>query len=114
MMHFPLLLLFQATDADEPNSRNSEVTYRLVDTFPPNVHSKFSVGQKTAEISLNSPLDYEKIKSIILHIVASDDGNPKLTATTTVTIAVIDRNDEEPIFNPSQYSASVAENSTIG
>ena len=66
-------------------------------------------------ISLKSALDYETTPTVKLHIKASDKGLPKVnTVSTTVTIQVVDLDDERPIFISSNYTASILENSVVG
>ena len=49
-----------------------------------------------------------------MRVIAFDGGVPSLTATATLTISLVDVNDNTPIFSPSTYTWSVAENSAIG
>ena len=66
-------------------------------------------------ISIKSALDYETTPTVKLNIKASDKGLPKAnTNSTTVTIQVVDLDDERPIFISSNYTASILENSIVG
>ena len=110
-----IFLLSQATDDDEPNQPNSEVMYTLQKTnLPKKWKDYFKVDSSSGEITLTNPLDYEQVKDIILTINASDKGLTPKSNTTTVTIIVIDRNDEYPKFTQQTYAASLRENETIG
>ncbi|XP_043925560.1 protocadherin beta-15-like [Protopterus annectens] len=67
-------------------------------------------GNKYAELVLVKQLDYEKIDTIILHLIARDGGNPQRTGTTEVHITVLDANDNYPVFNQTVYRIRLAEN----
>lgn len=43
-------------------------------------------------------------------MAATDNGTPSETATTRVTVAVLDANDNDPIFSQDAYEFSVEEN----
>ena len=88
--------------------------YTLQKTSLPKWKDYFKVDSSSGEITLTNPLDYEQVKDIILTINASDKGLTPKSNTTTVTIIVIDRNDEYPKFTQQSYAASLRENETIG
>ena len=61
------------------------------------------------------PLDRETNASIMVTIVARDQGDPPLNATTNVLVNVIDVNDNPPQFlNSLPSNFSIRENSTVG
>ena len=43
-------------------------------------------------------------------VVASDNGNPRLSSSVTVRITVQDINDNEPVFEKTFYNISLKEN----
>lgn len=47
-------------------------------------------------------------------MLATDGGTPAKTATASVIITVQDINDNDPIFSPKQYDATVAEDDPPG
>lgn len=59
-------------------------------------------------------IDYETIKEIVLTATVTDTGIPQLTSTAQLLIDVINTNDNEPIFNLSEYQMKVLENSSKG
>lgn len=59
-------------------------------------------------------IDYETIKEIALTATVTDTGIPQLTSTAQLLIDVINTNDNEPIFNLSEYQMKVLENSPKG
>ena len=55
---------------------------------------------------------YEYLSTMMLHIIASDRGNPALSSTTSVYISV--HNDPPPVFRPEHYAFSIYENQMPG
>ncbi|CAH0392596.1 unnamed protein product [Bemisia tabaci] len=92
----------KATDADE--GQNAVVYYSLPDDIP------FSIQEEDGVITTTEPLDYEK-QQVYRFVVTARDGapDPRL-ATATVTVSVLDVEDEEPIFHLTTYEAKVPEN----
>ena len=46
-------------------------------------------------------------------VTAKDQGSPRLTSTTTLTIHVLDTNDQAPQFSQSEYRVNILEKSPI-
>ena len=59
-------------------------------------------------------IDYFFQDKYVLVVVANDNGNPKLTATATLTIQLEDVNDEVPVFTNSTYTFTMRENRPAG
>lgn len=59
-------------------------------------------------------MDYEIKTQHILTLLALDDGIPVLSSSQTLTITVLDVNDEAPVFQQKLYEASVKENQNPG
>ena len=76
--------------------------------------SFFNIDSSNGEISLNKPLDYEKVKHVTLTIQASDGAKPFNKNSTTVNIIVIDKNDEKPTFEKENYTSILKEDIKIG
>ena len=49
-------------------------------------------------VTVKKPLDYETSKTAKFMVTASDNGHPQLTSTATINVAVVNINDETPIF----------------
>lgn len=91
-----------ATDADE--GINAQVSYSIPSNLP------FSIDSDSGEITTTRPLDYEEQKSYQFVVTAKDGAPDARLATATVTIQVLDIEDELPIFNRPEYEATVPEN----
>ncbi|XP_075160515.1 cadherin 74A [Haematobia irritans] len=86
----------------------------ICDTF--DVQSeKISDGNYTARIILKKPLDFESRPNYIMTISASDGAfENRLSSDATVSITVLDTQDQAPVFTNAPYSATVDENTPAG
>ncbi|XP_046585956.1 cadherin-99C isoform X1 [Neodiprion lecontei] len=91
-----------ASDADE--GINAEVTYFAPDDIP------FTVDPETGDVLTKIALDYEQNHEYKFVVTARDGAPDPRLATATVTVRVIDVEDEVPIFHQSSYEARVKEN----
>ncbi|MEQ2186943.1 hypothetical protein GOODEAATRI_034041, partial [Goodea atripinnis] len=105
---FPLK---RAHDADV--EKNSVNTYKLSQNeyFSLNIHKGQSM---TVELILEKVLDREKQSLIQLTLTAIDGGTPVKSGSMTITINVLDVNDNPPVFSQTLYKISVYENVKIG
>uniref|UniRef100_A0A3Q2ZHZ4 Cadherin domain-containing protein n=1 Tax=Hippocampus comes TaxID=109280 RepID=A0A3Q2ZHZ4_HIPCM len=71
-------------------------------------------GSKYVEMVLQKPLDREQRDRLSFKLIAVDGGTPQRSSTVNIEINVLDANDNRPIFNQSEYKASVVENTTKG
>jgi protocadherin delta 1 len=108
-----------AHDADSP-----AFGVQRVDLFPVEARSTFALLRRRSptvtssssqlQLVLTEALDRELVSQYHLTIVATDGGQPPLSATCSVVVVVSDVNDNDPIFQQSLYSADVSENATQG
>ncbi|XP_034940694.1 cadherin-99C [Chelonus insularis] len=91
-----------AEDADE--GINAEVTYFAPDDIP------FTVDPETGDVLTKIALDYEQNHEYKFVVTARDGAPDPRLATATVSVKVIDVEDEVPIFHQSSYEAKVKEN----
>ncbi|KAL4240882.1 Protocadherin Fat 4 [Mactra antiquata] len=109
------ILQVKATDRDKDGTNNSVVEF-IIHRTSEDLTANFSMNSTTGELFLVKPLDYEAllktagIVEIIVHAI--DFGEPRLTGTATVSLQVQDINDETPVFNQTQFDASILENAT--
>ncbi|XP_050337354.1 cadherin-23 [Bactrocera neohumeralis] len=86
----------------------------ICDTFDVRAE-RISDGNYTARVTLKKPLDYESRPSYIMTVAASDGAlDNRLTSFASVSINVVDVQDQPPIFTSAPYSATVAENTPAG
>ncbi|XP_029020963.1 protocadherin gamma-A2-like isoform X42 [Betta splendens] len=105
--------LDRATDLDV--GENGLKTYILTpsDTFSLRINNQDD-GNKNVEMVLNVPLDREKNDRLSLVLTALDGGEPQMTGTMQIHVAVLDANDNAPVFTQSVYKASIKENAPVG
>ncbi|XP_061793109.2 protocadherin beta-16-like [Nerophis lumbriciformis] len=71
-------------------------------------------GSKRVEMVLKKALDREAKEQLSLILTAADGGDPHLTGTMRVEIAVLDANDNAPVFTQETYRVTVAETAPKG
>ncbi|XP_023275702.1 cadherin-related family member 5-like isoform X1 [Seriola lalandi dorsalis] len=88
---------FVATDLDQPN--------QLYYTLTP--ESGFELKSPTnPDLLVKTPLAYEKVKNVRLVLTAQDtplattDARPSFTATTTIMVTILDKDNRPPWFQP--------------
>ncbi|RMC07431.1 hypothetical protein DUI87_16899 [Hirundo rustica rustica] len=104
-----LLTRVQATDPDV--GVNRKVTYSLSDS----ADGYFSVDRSSGIIILEHPLDRELQSSYNITVKASDQSIVlTLSSFATVTITVLDINDNPPVFERRDYLVTVPEDTSPG
>ncbi|XP_068961687.1 protocadherin-23 [Petaurus breviceps papuanus] len=98
-----------AEDPDE--GRNGRITYHILSG---NENKTFMLDKISGLLTTICPLDYETQTLHVLTLLSLDDGLPALSTTQTLTIYVMDINDEVPEFKQHVYEATVAENQGPG
>ncbi|XP_018424128.1 PREDICTED: cadherin-related family member 3 [Nanorana parkeri] len=99
-----------ATDADYPYIG---ITYTLVaggSTL--DASNIFWMSPTTGELQLADYTDYETTRQYQLLIQATDSGSK--TSTTSVTVNILEANDEKPICTPNSYTMSVPVDQATG
>ncbi|XP_070485935.1 desmoglein-2 isoform X1 [Equus przewalskii] len=108
-----LVMTVIATDADEPNTMNSKISYRIVSQEPAS-SPVFYLNKDTGEIYTTSvALDREEHSSYTLTVEARD-GNGQITdkpvTQAQVQIRILDVNDNIPVAEKETYEGTVEEN----
>uniref|UniRef100_A0A803SPJ0 Cadherin EGF LAG seven-pass G-type receptor 3 n=1 Tax=Anolis carolinensis TaxID=28377 RepID=A0A803SPJ0_ANOCA len=99
----------QAVDADY--GENSRLEYKLSGTSP---NTPFVVNSATGWITVSGPLDRETVEHYFFGVEAQDHGSPSLSASASVTITVMDVNDNRPEFTQKEYFIRLNEDATVG
>jgi tetrahydromethanopterin S-methyltransferase subunit A len=102
-----------ASDADEPGNPNSQIQYAIASG---NEMNRFRINAASGEIQLMNLLDFEMQTSYSLTIVARDGGTPTMSGSATVSIAVINVNENPPTLTGDQLvniSESAPTNSLV-
>lgn len=99
------LIRIYTVDIDE--GLNGDVFYNIVDG---NSEGRFAIDGSTGQITLIKALDRETKAAYKLTVVAHDAAvDNRLSANTTITIDVLDENDNEPTFSQTHTQISVKE-----
>ncbi|XP_025912635.1 cadherin EGF LAG seven-pass G-type receptor 2-like [Apteryx rowi] len=99
----------QAIDADSGD--NSRLVYSLLETgtgFP------FAINNSTGWIVVASELDREAVDFYSFGVEAQDQGSPPMASSASVSITVLDVNDNSPEFTQREYSARLNEDAAVG
>ncbi|XP_062837544.1 protocadherin Fat 1 isoform X2 [Anolis carolinensis] len=104
-----LLTRVQATDADA--GLNQKIHYSLVNS----ANGQFSINELSGIVQLEKPLDRELQAVYSLTLKAEDEGSPRrLSSTGILVVSVLDINDNPPVFEYREYSATVSEDAVAG
>uniref|UniRef100_A0A8C3GMR2 Cadherin-23 n=1 Tax=Cairina moschata TaxID=8855 RepID=A0A8C3GMR2_CAIMO len=98
--------VFQVVAIDLDEGPNGRVTYRMQVGMP---RMDFLINSTSGLVTSTAVLDRERIAEYYLRVVASDAGAPAKSSTSTLTVKVLDVNDESPTFFPAVYNVSLPE-----
>lgn len=101
-------MVVKAVDRDE--GKNGYIEY-ILDGEP---SVPFTLGPVDGLLRVSGKLDREMKTSYMLNVTARDRGEPAKYTQSQIYVKILDENDNAPIFDPKQYTASVAENASIG
>ncbi|KAL1434854.1 hypothetical protein MTO96_001739 [Rhipicephalus appendiculatus] len=105
--------VLQLTASDRDEGRNSLLRYSIQHT--PDTYSQwFHVDPRTGLVTTRTPIDCETSPVPRVTVLATDSGEPPLSASATLLVTISDVNDNEPIFDQSFYNITVAEDEPIG
>ncbi|XP_078201763.1 cadherin-23 isoform X2 [Callithrix jacchus] len=98
--------IYQVVAVDLDEGLNGLVSYRMQVAMP---RMDFLINSSSGVVVTTAELDRERIAEYQLRVVASDLGTPTKSSTSTLSIHVLDVNDEMPTFFPAVYNVSVSE-----
>ncbi|XP_068418702.1 desmoglein-3 [Eschrichtius robustus] len=105
-----LVMILNATDADEPNNLNSKIAFKIISQEPAGA-PMFLLSRHTGEVhTLTNSLDREQVSRYNLVVHGADRDGEGLATQCECNITVKDVNDNIPTFRKPQYSASIKEN----
>ncbi|KAL3853598.1 hypothetical protein ACJMK2_017132 [Sinanodonta woodiana] len=103
-----LVTTITATDSDI--GQNGILTYTLRPNFDDRSADMFEMNPTSGIIKTTKILDREVIPRHRFLVIATDNGRPSKSNTATLTVNVLDQNDNVPIFEKSVYSVEKYEN----
>ncbi|XP_015253021.1 PREDICTED: cadherin EGF LAG seven-pass G-type receptor 1 isoform X2 [Cyprinodon variegatus] len=96
---------------DDDSGENARLEYQLTDTTP---GFPFVINNSTGWITVGEELDRETIEFYTFGVVARDHGIPAMSSSASVSITVLDFNDNVPTFTENSYSLKVNEDAVVG
>lgn len=120
------VLHIQAVDADA--GENARLRYRLVDTASTAVGGggpasqdaasapdfPFQIHNSSGWITVCAELDREDVEHYSFGVEAVDHGSPPMSSSASVSITVLDVNDNDPVFTQPVYELRLNEDAAVG
>ncbi|KAJ8392025.1 hypothetical protein AAFF_G00083350 [Aldrovandia affinis] len=103
------VLHVQAIDSDSGD--NARLAYRLIDTTP---GFPFTINNSTGWIAVAIELDRETTEFYTFGVEARDHGLPMMSSSASISITVLDVNDNIPTFTQKVYTLKVNEDAVVG
>ena len=94
---------------DNDSGENGTIIYKFDDDMLIRHPHKFHIDQITGTVTTTKSLDREETAIYYFHVLAVDGGQVPLTSTASVTLKILDVNDNVPVFYPEKYYATVME-----
>uniref|UniRef100_A0A2K6LFP9 Cadherin domain-containing protein n=1 Tax=Rhinopithecus bieti TaxID=61621 RepID=A0A2K6LFP9_RHIBE len=90
--------IFSVTALDPDSKQNALVTYSLTDDTVQGMplSSYVSINSNTGVLYALQSFDYEQFRDLQLRVVARDSGDPPLSSNVSLSLFVLDQNDNAP------------------
>ncbi|XP_072923515.1 protocadherin gamma-A6-like [Hemitrygon akajei] len=104
----PGISIFTVTAFDPDLDQNSYISYSFKEISQDSLMpTYFRISSMNGTIYALRSFDYEMVKSIQIHVQARDAGVPPLSSSATVSVIILDQNDNAPVIvSPSAQSGS--------
>lgn len=99
----------QAVDADSGD--NSRLQYWLTETTP---NFPFAINNSTGWIVVSAELDRESVDFYNFGVEARDHGTPMMSSSASISMTVLDVNDNNPEFTQKAYYMRLNEDAAVG
>ena len=106
-------LTSQVSASDGDGSTPNNVVFYVLDSGKGS--DKFRVNSTTGVVTveIGAVLDREADASFNLRLLAFDRGDPPRSSSTTLSVSLVDVNDEGPVFADARKEVSVYENASV-
>ncbi|XP_039631115.1 protocadherin beta-15-like [Polypterus senegalus] len=93
-------LIFALSAIDEDENENAVITYYLRETeaAEKQVVPFLSINSENGHVFSFIAFDFEEVKSFKCIVIAKDSGVPSLSSNVTVTVFILDQNDNPPVI----------------
>jgi protocadherin gamma subfamily A len=90
--------IFSVTALDQDSKDNAQVTYSLTEDMIQGapLSSYVSINSDTGVLYALQSFDYEQFQNLHLGVTAHDSGDPPLTSNVSLTLFILDQNDNTP------------------
>ncbi|XP_028157385.1 cadherin EGF LAG seven-pass G-type receptor 2 [Ostrinia furnacalis] len=105
------VLRVKAADADQPGP-HATIVYSVLPG--PNSEYLGFLNELDGVIVVKKPLDFETLRNFTVTIRAQDQGTPPLHNDTTLTVEVLDADDQNPKFTSEHYTAIIPDDAQPG
>ncbi|KAL0203755.1 hypothetical protein M9458_001773, partial [Cirrhinus mrigala] len=103
--------LFRVKATDRDLGGNSQIIYSIMQSEQEQL---LNIDATSGLITTAAGLDHERETELRFLVVATDGGSPSLSSTATVTIHVVDVNDNKPVFKQQFYNVTIKEHTAVG
>ncbi|XP_031143312.1 cadherin EGF LAG seven-pass G-type receptor 2 isoform X3 [Sander lucioperca] len=103
------IIHIQAVDADSGD--NSRLEYLLTETTP---NFPFSINNSTGWIVVAAELDRESVDFYNFGVEARDHGYPVMSSSASISMTILDVNDNNPEFTQKAYYMRLNEDAAVG
>ncbi|XP_037124749.1 protocadherin-16-like isoform X1 [Syngnathus acus] len=102
--------IIQVVAEDTDQGQNGQVTYSIQSS---GMSGLFKIDPMTGSVTTTAIMDREIFTQTKLVITATDRGSPRLAGSATLTVIIVDRNDNSPTI-PLPQEIRISENTLIG
>ncbi|XP_047675636.1 protocadherin alpha-8-like isoform X19 [Tachysurus fulvidraco] len=106
--------VIQLNAIDLDAGSNGEIVYSIGNNVKNKIRELFEISPTTGEIIVKGILDFEVKDKYEIDIQASDKGLAPMTSDKTVTIKIVDVNDNAPEIEVTSFSSTIPEDSKSG
>uniref|UniRef100_A0A3P9H6T8 Cadherin EGF LAG seven-pass G-type receptor 1a n=1 Tax=Oryzias latipes TaxID=8090 RepID=A0A3P9H6T8_ORYLA len=106
------VITLKATDPDDGEA--GRLVYSMEAFFDKRSIDFFEIDPQTGSITTIQALDREVKDTHYFKVSATDNGSPKRSAASFLTVTVSDTNDHVPVFEQNEYRVSIRENVEVG
>ncbi|KAI2665272.1 Cadherin EGF LAG seven-pass G-type receptor 1 [Labeo rohita] len=106
------VITLKATDSDPGEA--GKIEYGMEALFDSRSNDFFRIDPQTGSIETVQPLDREVKDTHVFKVTATDNGTPRRTTTSYLTVTVSDTNDHGPVFEQNEYRVRIRENVEVG
>uniref|UniRef100_A0A3P8T859 Si:ch73-379j16.2 n=1 Tax=Amphiprion percula TaxID=161767 RepID=A0A3P8T859_AMPPE len=91
--------IFSVSATDNDLNDNAAISYHLVREGSQNdITSFLNVNSENGHITALKSFDFETLKTFQFQVVATDSGAPSLSSNVTVSVFILDQNDNAPVI----------------